>query len=47
MNRFFISPDAIHGTTVDVPDDVSAQIRKVLRLKEGSAVCFLDDRGWL
>ena len=45
MNRFFISPDAISGNTVSIPDEVSAQIRKVLRLKEGTAVCFLDNQG--
>ena len=47
MNRFFISPDAVNGTIINIPDDISAQIRKVLRLKEGTAVHFLDDHGWL
>ena len=47
MNRFFISPDAVSGTSVSIPDDISAQIRKVLRLKEGTIVQFLDNNGWL
>ncbi len=47
MNRFFISPDAISGTTVNVPEDISAQIRRVLRLKEDTVVCFLDNCGHL
>ncbi len=47
MNRFFVSSDAISGKTVSIPDDVSSQIRKVLRLKEGTAVCFLDNCGKL
>ncbi len=47
MNRFFISPDAISGNSVAVPEEVSAQIRKVLRLKEGTIVHFLDNNGFL
>ena len=47
MNRFFVSPEAIDGTSVHIPEEISAQIRKVLRLKEGTAVQFLDDQGWL
>ena len=47
MNRFFIAPDAISETSVIIPDETSAQIRKVLRLKEGTVVQFLDNRGWL
>ena len=33
MNRFFIPPEAISGSTVRIPEEVSSQIRKVLRLK--------------
>lgn len=47
MNRFFIFPDAFSGTSVSIPDDISAQIRKVLRLKEGTVVQFLDNEGFL
>ena len=47
MNRFFIPPDAISGNTVNIPDEAAAQIRKVLRLKEGTVVLFLDDCGFL
>ena len=47
MNRFFIPPDAVSGNTVRIPDEVSAQIRKVLRLKEGTVVHFLDNNGFL
>ena len=47
MNRFFVEPDAISGTQVTIPDETAAQIRKVLRLKEGTRVQFLDNRGWV
>lgn len=47
MNRFFIDPERISGGGVDIPDDIAGQIRKVLRLKEGEAVQFLDNKGWV
>ena len=47
MNRFFVPPEAIDGAAVSIPEDISAQIRKVLRLKDGTAVQFLDNQGWL
>ena len=47
MNRFFIDPELLQGNTVSIPDDVSAQIRKVLRLREGAEVHFLDGKGWI
>ena len=47
MNRFFIPPDCISGNTVNIPDEVSSQIRRVLRLKEGTHVHFLDNTGSL
>lgn len=47
MNRFFIAPELISETNITIPDDVSAQIRKVLRLKEGTQVQFLDNLGWI
>ena len=47
MNRFFVEPSAISGTSVAVPDAVSYQIRRVLRLKDGEKVQFLDNSGWV
>lgn len=47
MNRFFIPPELIAQTNISVPDDISAQIRKVLRLKDGAQVQFLDNLGWV
>ena len=47
MNRFFIPPEAISGNTVQIPEEVSSQIRRVLRLKEGALVHFLDNNGFL
>ena len=47
MNRFFVDPEAISEKSVNIPDEVASQIRKVLRLKEGTAVQFLDNRGWV
>lgn len=47
MNRFFVDPTAIHENSVDIPDETASQIRKVLRLKEGTRVQFLDNHGWL
>ena len=47
MNRFFIPPELITPERITIPDDVSAQIRKVLRLKEGTQVQFLDNLGWV
>lgn len=46
MNRFFIPPESISGCTVTIPNDVSSQIRKVLRLREGEIVQFLDNSGY-
>ena len=47
MNRFFVDPEAVSEKSVNISDETASQIRKVLRLKEGTAVQFLDDRGWL
>ena len=47
MNRFFVPPEAIDGEAVSIPENISAQIRKVLRLKDGTVVQFLDNQGWL
>ena len=45
MNRFFISPENIQGNFISVPADTASQIRRVLRLREGEHVCFLDNFG--
>lgn len=45
MNRFFISPENIQGNFINIPADTASQIRRVLRLREGEHVCFLDNFG--
>lgn len=45
MNRFFIDPLLIQGNHICLPDDISSQIRKVLRLKEGESIMLLDNAG--
>ena len=47
MNRFFVDPTAVRENSVDIPDETASQIRRVLRLKEGTRVQFLDNCGWL
>ena len=47
MNRFFVDPTAIRENSVEIPDETASQIRKVLRLKDGTRVQFLDNCGWL
>ena len=47
MNRFFVEPSAISDTSVIVPSAVSSQIHRVLRLKDGEKVQFLDNSGWV
>lgn len=47
MNRFFVSSECISGNTVIIPEEISSQIRKVLRLKDGEIVHFLDNNGSL
>ena len=45
MNRFFIPGDCFHDLQVQFPQDVSDQIRRVLRLKNGDQVVVLDNSG--
>lgn len=46
LQRFFIGPENVIGTQVTVSDrDVLNQIRKVLRLRVGDRVIFLDGTG--
>jgi 16S rRNA (uracil1498-N3)-methyltransferase len=47
MERFFINPDQIVEGAVTFPEDLSRQIRKVLRLDpKKDAVIVLDNTGW-
>lgn len=47
MDRFFLNPDQIVEGTVTFPEDLSKQIRKVLRLDtKKDAVIVLDNSGW-
>ncbi len=45
MQRFFLTPDCITETTVTFPEDISHQIRHVLRMQPGDPVIVLDNRG--
>ena len=47
MDRFFLQADQIVDGTVTFPENISRQIRKVLRMdvKKG-AVMVLDNSGW-
>ena len=45
--RFFVAPDAIQGTAVQLDDAALAkQLNTVLRLSAGDAVTLLDNSGW-
>lgn len=47
MERFFLNPDQIVEGAVTFPEDLSRQIRKVLRLDpKKDAVTVLDNSGW-
>ncbi|MCL4877607.1 MAG: 16S rRNA (uracil(1498)-N(3))-methyltransferase [Anaerolineae bacterium] len=46
MHRFFVSPDAIQGNTVTLPEPAAHQIRNVLRMRAGAHIVVLDNRGW-
>ena len=47
MERFFLNPDQIVEGAVTFPEDLSKQIRKVLRLDpKKDAVTVLDNSGW-
>jgi 16S rRNA (uracil1498-N3)-methyltransferase len=46
MNRFFLPIDRIVDGIVRFPEDLSKQLRKVLRLDVKDAVIVLDNTGW-
>ena len=47
MDRFFLNPDHLIEGSVTFPEDLSKQIRKVLRLDiKKDAVIVLDNSGW-
>ncbi len=47
MNRFFIPAENISAEgNVVLPDEVSNQIHRVLRLKDGDLICVLDNTGY-
>src|SRR5690606_34004080 len=47
MDRFFLNPDQLIEGSVTFPEDLSKQIRKVLRLDiKKDAVIVLDNSGW-
>lgn len=45
MNHFFLPPAAISDGLVTFPEDISAQIARVLRLQTGDHVAVLDNAG--
>ena len=45
MHRFFVPAEAIQGTTVRLPRDVSRQMRRVLRLRPGDTIAVFDGTG--
>jgi 16S rRNA (uracil1498-N3)-methyltransferase len=47
MQHFFINPESIQDGVVTFPEDISRQIKNVLRLKlKTDAVIVLDNSGW-
>jgi 16S rRNA (uracil1498-N3)-methyltransferase len=46
MHRFFIPPEWLAGGNVTVSGPLVHQIRRVLRLRSGEHVIFLDNSGW-
>lgn len=47
MQHFFLNPDSIQDGVVTFPEDISRQIKNVLRLKlKTDAVIVLDNSGW-
>jgi len=46
MHRFFIGADSFAGDQVTVGGATAGQITRVLRLKPGDRVVFLDNSGW-
>jgi 16S rRNA (uracil1498-N3)-methyltransferase len=46
MHRFFVSPNALHGSRVVLPETVAHQLRQVLRMRPGAHIVVLDNQGW-
>ncbi len=46
MHRFFIPAELFQTSEITLPREVSQQICRVLRLKTGSEILLLDDRGF-
>ena len=46
MHRFFLSSELFNSNEITLPGDVSHQISRVLRLKNGSSIVLLDDNGF-
>ena len=47
MNRFFIDPGNINGSSINLPPETAHQIKKVLRLREAAGIQVLDNLGWV
>ncbi|MBI9049410.1 MAG: 16S rRNA (uracil(1498)-N(3))-methyltransferase [Anaerolineaceae bacterium] len=45
MHHFFVAPENINASQVHFPMDLSHQIKRVLRLRDGDLVNVLDDQG--
>lgn len=46
MHRFFLPSELFNSNEITLPDDVSHQISRVLRLKSASLIVLLDDKGF-
>ncbi|MEN3002641.1 MAG: RsmE family RNA methyltransferase [Armatimonadota bacterium] len=44
LPRFFVSPETLQAGVL--PSEIAHQVRHVLRLGEGDAICLLDNTGW-
>jgi 16S rRNA (uracil1498-N3)-methyltransferase len=45
MNRFFVDPAAVASDRFPVPDEISHQVSRVLRLRDGDQITLLDGLG--
>jgi 16S rRNA (uracil1498-N3)-methyltransferase len=45
MHRFYIPPEALSATTIELDKEVSHRLRHVLRLRAGATVVLFDGRG--
>lgn len=46
MQRFFVPPDTLAGSTARLTGDTARQIIRVLRMQPGDYICLLDGVGW-